>query len=113
MIDIQQRRIHVESRLEELGGALPWEDTGADLNPSWGEVGSLARAQMPPEQYAHLLALHEDMLALERSRRADDQPGVVHPVRRNGGAPPSMPVPTAPVVRPPVATRVLDGMEIP
>lgn len=45
----------------------PW--TGADVDPSWGPVGSLLKAK-DPEQYAHILAQHESMLALERARES-------------------------------------------
>jgi hypothetical protein len=68
------RRLHVENRLAELrakhGEPEAHEPPSVDLDPSWGPVGSLARARLDPEVYAHLMALHNDMLALERSRKA-------------------------------------------
>lgn len=48
------------------------EDTpGAPLEPSWGPVGSLLKKK-DPELYQHILAQHESMVALERSRKAAD-----------------------------------------
>jgi hypothetical protein len=45
----------------------PW--TGADVDPSWGPVGSLLQKK-DPTLYAHILEQHESMIALERARKA-------------------------------------------
>jgi len=69
----RRRRLFVENRLAELrarrgrapDGELP---AGPECDPSWGPVGSLAKRALDPLEYEHLLALHNDMLALERQR---------------------------------------------
>jgi hypothetical protein len=45
----------------------PW--TGADVDPSWGPVGSLLKEKDPAE-YAHVLEQHESMVMIERARKA-------------------------------------------
>ena len=45
---------------------------GADLDPSWGPVGSLLKSN-DPQEYEHILAQHESMVALERARKAADE----------------------------------------
>lgn len=78
----RQRRLAVENRLAELGGPdLEPVECGPDLAPTWGPIGSLAKQQMTPGEYEHLLNLHENMLALERQRTAVDQPQRPAPVR--------------------------------
>jgi hypothetical protein len=41
---------------------------GADLDPSWGPVGSLLKSK-DPKLYERVLAQHESMVALERARK--------------------------------------------
>jgi hypothetical protein len=41
---------------------------GADLDPSWGPVGSLLKSK-DPKLYERILAQHESMVALERARK--------------------------------------------
>jgi hypothetical protein len=70
----RQRRLFLENRLQELNAKYgPVEHSppqSADTGPSWGPVGSLVRSTLDPASYAHLLALHADMLAIERARKA-------------------------------------------
>jgi len=93
----RQRRLHVENRLEELRAKLgPLEEVepeSREMDPSWGPVGSLAQARMDPAAYAHLLALHNDMLATERARKkaAEDDSQVLHPSRSRAVATPRTP----------------------
>lgn len=69
----RQRRLSVEGRLADLGGSVPDDDVppAADLPPTWGPIGSLAEAMMDPAEFSHLLALHDDMLAMDRNRRGE------------------------------------------
>ena len=75
------RRLHVENRLAELNAKLGPVET--DLPPG-------ARARLDPVELAHLVALHRDMLALERSRQEPDAPA----------APAPRPTPAPPAARP-------------
>ena len=80
------RRQFVINRREELrwkyGNEQDWPelrgppDDGANPDPSWGPIGSVARATGDPHSLAHLLALHHDLLQLEQSGRgaADGEP---------------------------------------
>lgn len=82
-------------RLAELSArhGPPLERDAIDDNPdpTWGPVGSLARAHMDPTAYAYLLALHNDMLALERQRKAPA------PMPDTHAKPPPPPEPGGPV----------------
>ena len=68
----RRRWLFVHNRLEELrakyGGPSPSEElpAGPECDPSWGPVGSLARRALDALEHEHLLALHNDLLALER-----------------------------------------------
>lgn len=78
-------RQRILNRLEELrskhGHEGEWTERGpplegAEVDPSWGPVGTLARASLDPLTFAHLVALNENMLQLERSRRGAADDGV-------------------------------------
>jgi len=98
----RQRRLSVENRLEELAakhGPLErlGEETGLDLPPSWGPVGSLLR-RLNPDAYEYVLRLHREMLALERSRlpappkKAASTKPIVKKEPPRAPAPPTTPV---------------------
>lgn len=69
----RQRYLFLKNRLEEMlaaHGPPPdtsgrsvhgWPLDGADLQPSWGPVGSLARQMLTEAELDHILALDRDM----------------------------------------------------
>lgn len=81
----RRRWLFVHNRLEELrakhDGPSPSEElpAGPACDPSWGPVGSLAKRTLDPLEYEHLLALHNDALALERSRAEPSAEPVAEP----------------------------------
>jgi len=59
--ELERLRIWLEL-LEQRHGPLPeLPDVGADLEPSWGPLGSLARRLLSPEEVAHLVAWDADL----------------------------------------------------
>lgn len=83
------RRLSVEVRLAQLrakhGDPEPHPESTPNPDPSWGPVGSLAQQALSADEYAHLMALHNDMLALERSRK--DEAVAVRPKRKRPRTP--------------------------
>jgi hypothetical protein len=73
----RQRFLFVKNRLEELarkhGPLLEPPPEELSLQPTWGPLGSLAARCMTEEALAELFRLHNDMLALERSRHPEWQ----------------------------------------
>ena len=96
----RQRRLYVENRLEEFEskyGPLPERCLPeTPIDPSWGPVGSRLQREQPDE-YEHVLALHQDLLKQERVWTHTEAPA--SPV-----APPAPPEP---------AKRALPSGELP
>lgn len=101
----RDRRLSVDNRLEELRSRYGRELEDRPLPPildhlpldhdEWMEqVKAKLWVMMEPEAYAHLLELHESMLALERSRYG----GELSPPEPEAAPP-------APVVSPPPVWR--------
>lgn len=62
------RYLWLKNRLEELlaryGPPEEWVDQGADLEPTWGPVGSLAAKLMTDLELGHLLAMDRDLRSM-------------------------------------------------
>lgn len=94
------RYARVSLRLAELNdkygqGTPETLETTDHPDPSWGPLGSLARASIDSVSYQRLLEQHDDLLALERSRRPtrEDPPMKTPPI----AAPPRTATDPAPV----------------
>jgi len=69
----RQRLLFLSNRLEELQAKhgppeIP-APMGADLPPSWGEVGTLARRLLSPTEYARVVRDTEELNRMERAAR--------------------------------------------
>lgn len=73
------------------------------IDPSWGPVGSLAKQLLTPEEYAHLMELHNQMLQRARARTAAEAPGEAQ----------DQPPPVETSKEPPAQNRVLARSEGP
>jgi hypothetical protein len=64
-------REEAAARAEQTGADEP---PGADLDPSWGPLGSLAKRMLPPEEVQKLVEWDAQIAALERQRQQRESP---------------------------------------
>jgi hypothetical protein len=61
------------NRLEELDARLGYDrgppQESIECDPSWGPVGSFARACLPPGEYERLVRIDAEIAAMGRARR--------------------------------------------
>jgi hypothetical protein len=91
----RQQRLRVENALAELrsrhGDEVEWGQPPQppELEPSWGPIGSLAARMLDPASQAALQALHQHMVAKERSLLGVGTAAPVGPVQRSVTEPPA------------------------